>query len=69
MKISSVRRHHVEISGWVQFTGESKDREIVKLEVRLGAIDTSAHIDMTGDEMVEWCKSHNHRYTDLRNEH
>lgn len=56
----------VEISGWVHMSA-GKDYEITVLQIEFGEGETRIPVDLSGDEMVEWCKHHNHKCVDMRN--
>lgn len=57
--------NNIELRGWVQH-GSTRATEISQLEIYVGSVKTRIDLNMSCDEMVEWCKAHNLDVTDMR---
>ncbi|MEP3856123.1 MAG: hypothetical protein ABJM39_03645 [Porticoccus sp.] len=64
--MKDINGNSVEITGWTQYVG-TPDREISVLEIRIGGTETRIRVNISSDEMIEWCATHSHPITDMRN--
>lgn len=58
----------VEIRGWAQYGGKNPltSIEITSLEINIGSNQLKIRLDMSGDDLLAWCRAHNLDYTDAR---